>query len=166
MYDRVSMAAMSTNMRGTVQVEVAYDVLLMDNMKRRLSGEAAVAKSVRFADVPKPRKKVQVGVAGQHVVMCLPQALTALHTSVAFFARVLSAAATVAGWPDSRAAPQQPGAGHAVGGLWRAGRVDFGAGQADVQAAWHNLGCQAESYSQLRSRQALCCPQQCSITMC
>jgi Protein CHAPERONE-LIKE PROTEIN OF POR1-like len=44
-------------------VEAAYDVLLMDNMKRRLSGEAAVAKSVRFADVPKPWKKVQVGAA-------------------------------------------------------------------------------------------------------
>jgi hypothetical protein len=44
----------------SMQVEAAYDVLLMDNMKRRLSGEAAVAKSVRFADVPKPRKKVQV----------------------------------------------------------------------------------------------------------
>lgn len=42
------------------QIETAYDVLLMDNMKKRLSGTADVAKSVRFADVPRPKKKVQV----------------------------------------------------------------------------------------------------------
>jgi hypothetical protein len=41
------------------QIETAYDVLLMDNMKKRLSGTADVAKSVRFADVPRPKKKVQ-----------------------------------------------------------------------------------------------------------
>ena len=39
------------------QIEVAYDILLMESMKRRLSGEADVARSVRFADVPQPKKK-------------------------------------------------------------------------------------------------------------
>eukprot|EP00208_Stichococcus_sp_RCC1054_P002249 CAMPEP_0206135552 /NCGR_PEP_ID=MMETSP1473-20131121/821_1 /ASSEMBLY_ACC=CAM_ASM_001109 /TAXON_ID=1461547 /ORGANISM="Stichococcus sp, Strain RCC1054" /LENGTH=235 /DNA_ID=CAMNT_0053527473 /DNA_START=246 /DNA_END=954 /DNA_ORIENTATION=- len=34
------------------QVEAAYDVLLMENMKQRLTGE--VARSVRFADVKRP----------------------------------------------------------------------------------------------------------------
>ena len=43
-----------------LQIEVAYDILLMESMKRRLTGEADVARSVRFADVPQPKKK-QVG---------------------------------------------------------------------------------------------------------
>jgi len=43
------------------QIEVAYDILLMESMKRRLTGEADVARSVRFADVPQPKKK-QVGI--------------------------------------------------------------------------------------------------------
>ena len=40
-----------------LQIEVAYDILLMESMKRRLTGEADVARSVRFADVPQPKKK-------------------------------------------------------------------------------------------------------------
>ena len=56
----------------SLKVETAYDVLLMDNMKRRLSGEAAVAKSVRFADVPKPRKKAQVGDHRDSAQQCFP----------------------------------------------------------------------------------------------
>lgn len=43
----VSRTCMST------QIEAAYDLLLMDSMKRRLSGE--VASSVRFADVQRKR---------------------------------------------------------------------------------------------------------------
>ena len=42
------------------QIDAAYDVLLMDNMRKRLSGEADVAKSVRFADVRRARPKKQV----------------------------------------------------------------------------------------------------------
>lgn len=53
-----------------MQVETAYDVLLMDNMKRRLSGEADVAKSVRFADVPRPKKKAQVCML-ENIQCCL-----------------------------------------------------------------------------------------------
>ena len=36
------------------QLETAYDTLLMQAMKKRLSGEVA-GQSVRFADVPKRR---------------------------------------------------------------------------------------------------------------
>jgi Protein CHAPERONE-LIKE PROTEIN OF POR1-like len=61
----ISLCKEASSVLEDLQVETAYDVLLMDNMKRRLSGEAAVAKSVRFADVPKPRKKAQVGVERQ-----------------------------------------------------------------------------------------------------
>lgn len=43
------------------QIDAAYDVLLMDNMKQRMSGASDVARSVRFADVPKPKKPKQVG---------------------------------------------------------------------------------------------------------
>lgn len=39
------------------QIDLAYDILLMESMKRRLSGETEVARSVRFADVPQPKKK-------------------------------------------------------------------------------------------------------------
>jgi Protein CHAPERONE-LIKE PROTEIN OF POR1-like len=41
------------------QVELAYDTLFMESMKRRLSGELEVSKSVRYADVPK-RAPVQL----------------------------------------------------------------------------------------------------------
>ena len=39
------------------QIDLAYDILLMESMKRRLSGETEVARSVRFADVPQQKKK-------------------------------------------------------------------------------------------------------------
>lgn len=42
-----------------VQIDTAYDVLLMENMKQRMSGKADVAKSVRFADVPRKRPQQQ-----------------------------------------------------------------------------------------------------------
>ena len=38
-----------------VQIEVAYDALLMKSMKARLSGELKPARDVRFADVQKYR---------------------------------------------------------------------------------------------------------------
>lgn len=41
-----------------IQVETAYDVLLMQSMKRRIGG--AVDSSVRFADVAKARPVQQV----------------------------------------------------------------------------------------------------------
>ena len=48
---------MSLTEPSASQIEVAYDILLMESMKRRLSGESDVARSVRFADVPQPKKK-------------------------------------------------------------------------------------------------------------
>jgi hypothetical protein len=42
------------------QIDAAYDVLLMDSMKQRMSGSSDVARSVRFADVAKPKKPKQV----------------------------------------------------------------------------------------------------------
>lgn len=41
------------------QVETAYDILLMQSMKKRLSGEG-VAQSVRFADVARQKTVKQV----------------------------------------------------------------------------------------------------------
>ena len=38
-----------------VQIETAYDALLMKSMKARLSGELKPARDVRFADVQKYR---------------------------------------------------------------------------------------------------------------
>jgi hypothetical protein len=43
-----------------VQIEAAYDLLLMQNMKARFSGEMNVKNSVRFADVPTKRSVKQV----------------------------------------------------------------------------------------------------------
>lgn len=40
--------------KALLQLELAYDTLLMQAMKKRLSGEVA-GSSVRFADVPKRR---------------------------------------------------------------------------------------------------------------
>ena len=41
-----------------VQLEVAYDTLLMQAMQKRIKGEVA-GQSVRFADVPKRRPASQ-----------------------------------------------------------------------------------------------------------
>lgn len=52
----------ASSMDSQQQVEQAYDVLLMKNMKRRLSGELEVSTSVRYADVPQaPSKKSIMG---------------------------------------------------------------------------------------------------------
>lgn len=45
------------------QIDLAYDILLMESMKRRLSGETEVARSVRFADVPQKKQQVLRGPA-------------------------------------------------------------------------------------------------------
>eukprot|EP01023_Acetabularia_acetabulum_P006038 TRINITY_DN1250_c0_g1_i1.p1 TRINITY_DN1250_c0_g1~~TRINITY_DN1250_c0_g1_i1.p1 ORF type:complete len:275 (+),score=43.67 TRINITY_DN1250_c0_g1_i1:121-945(+) len=37
-----------------LQIETAYDVLLMESMKARLTGQSSVADSIKFADVQKP----------------------------------------------------------------------------------------------------------------
>lgn len=42
-----------------MQLEVAYDTLLMQAMQKRIKGEVA-GQSVRFADVPKRRAAGQV----------------------------------------------------------------------------------------------------------
>lgn len=45
--------------RHTLQLETAYDTLLMQAMQKRIAGEVA-GQSVRFADVPKRRPAGQV----------------------------------------------------------------------------------------------------------
>jgi hypothetical protein len=47
-----------------VQVNTAYDMLLMQSMKRRLSGEG-VSQKVRFADVARRKPAKQVWAAHQ-----------------------------------------------------------------------------------------------------
>ncbi len=37
------------------QIETAYDIVLMERMKARLTGETRVSQDVRFADVPKTK---------------------------------------------------------------------------------------------------------------
>lgn len=50
-----------------MQIEAAYDTLFMQSMKRRLSGELEVSTSVRYADVPTPKKR---GSGGGAQVSC------------------------------------------------------------------------------------------------
>lgn len=52
-----------------MQLEVAYDTLLMQAMQKRIKGEVA-GQSVRFADVPKRRAAGQVNVS-PYVTACL-----------------------------------------------------------------------------------------------
>jgi hypothetical protein len=40
---------------GVMQIETAYDIVLMERMKARLTGETRVSQDVRFADVPKTK---------------------------------------------------------------------------------------------------------------
>ena len=49
------------------QIDLAYDILLMESMKRRLSGQTDVARSVRFADVPQQKKQqVRTDASSRH----------------------------------------------------------------------------------------------------
>lgn len=139
---------------AAAQIETAYDVLLMDNMKRRLSGEADVAKSVRFADVPRPKKKVQVGAGApeqygrcsvqvfRHVKLqgrCSRNAALQMQTGFLFAdadnLTAAGAAAQAPRWAHDCAAAQ-PDAGHAIGGVWLASRVDACTG-AEANSVWH-----------------------------
>lgn len=43
-----------------MQIESAYDMLLMQNMRARMSGQMNVKNSVRFADVPSKKSAQQV----------------------------------------------------------------------------------------------------------
>lgn len=45
------------SLTALLQIETAYDILLMQSMKRRISGELPVSTSVRFADVPNTKKR-------------------------------------------------------------------------------------------------------------
>lgn len=56
-----------------MQVEAAYDVLLMQSMRSRLSGEMDVKNSVRFADV-QPKKSAKQ-VCAEHLRPCSVHAL-------------------------------------------------------------------------------------------
>jgi hypothetical protein len=42
------------------QIEAAYDVLFMQSMKKRISGELEVSSSVRYADVPTRKRSGSV----------------------------------------------------------------------------------------------------------
>jgi hypothetical protein len=57
------------------EVEAAYDVMFMQSMKKRLSGEIQVSQSVRFADVPSSTNKVSQMLSGSPASprMALPQ---------------------------------------------------------------------------------------------
>lgn len=44
-----------------LQVEAAYDVLLMQSMKKRITGELQVPTGVRYADVPQQKKRGSSG---------------------------------------------------------------------------------------------------------
>ena len=46
--------------RARMQIESAYDILLMQNMRARMSGQMNVKNSVRFADVPSKKTAQQV----------------------------------------------------------------------------------------------------------
>jgi hypothetical protein len=47
-------------LRWTLQIEAAYDVLFMQSMKKRISGELEVSSSVRYADVPTRKRSSSV----------------------------------------------------------------------------------------------------------
>lgn len=55
-----------TGMRLCAQVEAAYDILLMQSMKRRMSGD--VGSAVRFADVKRARPASKVCCLSQQEV--------------------------------------------------------------------------------------------------
>ena len=44
------------------QIEAAYDVLFMQSMKKRISGELEVSSSVRYADVPSRKRSSSVSM--------------------------------------------------------------------------------------------------------
>lgn len=51
------LAAHDGDMDKIMQIEAAYDIIFMQSMKRRMTGEVEVSTSVRYADVPATQKK-------------------------------------------------------------------------------------------------------------
>jgi hypothetical protein len=51
---------MVMRLHWTLQIEAAYDVLFMQSMKKRISGELEVSSSVRYADVPTRKRSSSV----------------------------------------------------------------------------------------------------------
>eukprot|EP00775_Hariotina_reticulata_P012624 gene12624-12754_t len=49
--------ANQSNQDRLMEIEAAYDVLFMQSMKKRITGELEVSSSVRYADVPTTRKR-------------------------------------------------------------------------------------------------------------
>lgn len=47
-----------------MQIEAAYDVLFMQSMKKRITGELEVSSSVKYADVPTRKRSGQVRLVG------------------------------------------------------------------------------------------------------
>lgn len=76
-----------------MQIEAAYDVLFMQSMKKRISGELEVSSSVRYADVPTRRRSSSVSQAlplqnapALSYTRVLQQPLcVVLHTAARFF---------------------------------------------------------------------------------
>lgn len=54
-----------------MQIEAAYDVLFMQSMKKRISGELEVSSSVRYADVPTRKRSGSVSSLGICVLVLL-----------------------------------------------------------------------------------------------
>lgn len=59
------LAASQSNQEKMMEIETAYDVLFMQSMKKRITGDIEVPTSVRFADVPTRKRSSSRGSAAQ-----------------------------------------------------------------------------------------------------
>ena len=109
-------------LRGSVlQLEMAYDTLLMQAMKKRLRGEVA-GQSVRFADVPKRRAAGTVSTWHQCLLYSTHQALCTACLCLMYVQAAKQAIKRLPGGIEVRQTPKDDlvklSAGFAVLGGW------------------------------------------------
>jgi hypothetical protein len=126
--------------RGTlscacVQIEAAYDVLFMQSMRRRVSGDVAVPGSVRYADVPKATPSPQVRWR-----RAFP-APRCMHPATASRAGGCSECGPQAPADCGGESTQQGGSHHPSRCLWHAGHLGTPAGAAPCIPCFALLCC-------------------------
>jgi hypothetical protein len=66
------LAASQSNQERVMEIEAAYDVLFMQSMKKRITGELEVSSSVKYADVPTKKRSGQKSSSQATLLQKLP----------------------------------------------------------------------------------------------
>eukprot|EP00882_Tetradesmus_deserticola_P007765 GHRQ01008175.1.p1 GENE.GHRQ01008175.1~~GHRQ01008175.1.p1 ORF type:complete len:279 (+),score=64.01 GHRQ01008175.1:188-1024(+) len=121
------LAASQSNQEKIMEVETAYDVLFMQSMKKRMTGDIEVPTSVRFADVPtRKRSSSRSSAAQPSLLQKLPGGVAVAAPKQSVAAGQAAVFAGLGGWALVQAVLETPDAQAAdTAGLQVAAAVAF-----------------------------------------